>query len=94
MQEPGGSYVGGNKGSQPGLEEILAEAACGMEKIIKRHAVVRWRENPDAQNRMKNDLDDYLFDLQKVKGFSLNFSEMDGIIDAVIGIAIHRTDDI
>jgi type I restriction enzyme R subunit len=56
--------------------------------------MVGWRTNTDAQNQMKNDLDDYLFDLQKQKGFSLSFSEMDGIIDAVIGIAIHRTDDV
>jgi type I restriction enzyme R subunit len=65
-----------------------------MEEIIKRNVRVGWRTNTDDQNRMKNDLDDYLFDLQKQKGFSLNFSEMDGIIDAVIGIAIHRTDDV
>lgn len=94
VEEDRGQYQGGASRSQAGLEQILAEAACGMEEIIKRHTVVRWRENPDAQNRMKNDLDDYLFDLQKQKGFSLNFSEMDGIIDAVIGIAIHRTDDV
>jgi len=59
VQEDGAKYQEGSSRSQPGLEQILAEAACDMEEIIKRHAVVRWRENPDAQNRMKNDLDGY-----------------------------------
>ncbi|MEI6376156.1 MAG: HsdR family type I site-specific deoxyribonuclease [bacterium] len=94
LNEEGATYQGGSSSSQPELEQILAEAACLMEEIIKRKVQVGWRTNTDAQNQMKNDLDDYLFELQKQKGFSLNFSEMDGIIDAVIGIAIHRTDDI
>ncbi len=94
VHEEGAAYQGGSASSNSGLEQILAEAACHMEEIIKRNVRVGWRTNTDAQNRMKNDLDDYLFDLQKQKGFSLSFSEMDGIIDAVIGIAIHRTDDV
>jgi type I restriction enzyme R subunit len=94
LNEECATYQGGSTSSQPELEQILAEAACDMEEIIKRKVMVGWRTNTDAQNQMKNDLDDYLFDLQKQKGFSLSFSEMDGIIDAVIGIAIHRTDDV
>jgi type I restriction enzyme R subunit len=94
LNEECATYQGGSTSSQPEQEQILAEAACDMEEIIKRKVMVGWRTNTDAQNQMKNDLDDYLFDLQKQKGFSLSFSEMDGIIDAVIGIAIHRTDDV
>jgi hypothetical protein len=76
------------------LEQALAEAACGMEDIIRRHAVVRWRENIDAQNRIRNDLDDFLYDLQTKKGVQISFDQMDAIIEAVIRIAIHRSDDI
>jgi type I restriction enzyme R subunit len=65
-----------------------------MEDIIRNHAVVRWRENIDAQNRMRNDLDDFLYDLQIQKGIQISFDQMDAIIEAVIRIAIHRTDDI
>jgi type I restriction enzyme R subunit len=75
-------------------EQILAEAACEMEDIIKRHAVVRWRENVDAQNRMRNDLDDYLYALQARKDIALSFEQMDAIVEAVIRVAIHRTDDV
>ena len=65
-----------------------------MDKIIRKHAVVRWRENVDAQNRMRNDLDDFLFKLQKDKGITLSFTQMDAIIETVIRIAMHRTDDV
>jgi type I restriction enzyme R subunit len=80
-------------GVLPG-DDALAEAAVAMEQIIRRHAVVRWRENTDAQNRMKNDLDDFLYELQQQRGLSLNFTQMDAIIDAVLRIARHRPDDV
>jgi type I restriction enzyme R subunit len=76
------------------VEHVLAEAACEMEDIIRRHAVVRWRENIDAQNRMRNDLDDFLYDLQIKKGVQITYDQMDAIIEAVIRIAIHRSDDV
>jgi len=80
-------------GSLPN-DDALAEAAVAMEQIIRRHAVVRWRDNMDAQNRMKNDLDDYLYALQQQHRLSLNFTQMDAIIDAVLRIARHRPDDL
>jgi len=76
------------------LEQILAEAACDMEDIIRRHNVVRWRENIDAQNRMRNALDDYLFELQAKKGVEISYHQMDAIVEAMIRIAIHRSDDV
>ena len=83
---------GGGTGNM--LESALAEAACEMENIIRRHAVVRWRENIDAQNRMRNDLDDFLYSLQVQKGIQVSFEQMDAIVESVIRIAIHRSDDI
>jgi type I restriction enzyme R subunit len=85
---------GSGKAAESMLEAILAEAACEMEDIIRRHAVVRWRENIDAQNRMRNDLDDFLFGLQVKKGVQINYDQMDTIIEAVIRIAIHRSKDV
>lgn len=76
------------------FEQGMAEAACEMEDIIRRHAVVRWRENQDAQNRMRNDLDDFFVELQREKGISLSWDQVDAIVDAVLGIAINRRDDV
>jgi type I restriction enzyme R subunit len=76
------------------VDDLLAEAAVHMDQIIRKHAVVRWRENVDAQNRMRNDLDDFLFGLQKDKGLTLSYAQMDAIIEAMIRIAMHRIDDV
>jgi type I restriction enzyme R subunit len=94
VREDGPAYGADLPPRKPAADEVLAEAAFEMEKIIRKHAVVRWRENVDAQNRMRNDLDDFLFDLQKQKGIVLSFVQMDAIIENVIRIAMHRTDDV
>jgi type I restriction enzyme R subunit len=75
-------------------ETVMAEAACEMEDIIRRHAVVRWRENQDAQNRMRDDLDDFFVELQRAKGITLTWDQVDAIVDTVIAIAINRRDDV
>jgi type I restriction enzyme R subunit len=94
VREDGLSAGEGQPRSAPPTDEILAETAVSMDKIIRRHAVVRWRENIDAQNRMRNDLDDFLYDFQRQKGVIVSFAQMDAIIEAVIRIAMHRTDDV
>ena len=84
-------------GSRPAsdpVEDVLVSAACDMEDIIRKHAVVRWRENIDAQNRMRNELDDFLFGLKESKGIELTFAQMDAIIESVISIARNRTNDV
>ena len=75
-------------------DELLAGAACRIEDIIRKQAVVRWRENPDAQNRMRNDLDDFLFALQEEKGIKLTFAQMDAIIESSLRIARNRINDV
>jgi type I restriction enzyme R subunit len=76
----------------PNLADLLAEVACDIERIIRKHAIVRWRENADAQNQMRNDLDDLLFALQRDKGVKLSFDQMDAIIESILRIARNRSD--
>ena len=87
-----GETGGGGEGAVS--EVVLVEAACRMEDIIRRHAVVRWRENEDAQNRMRNELDHYFYALQEGRGVPLSFARMDAIIESGIRIAMHRTSDV
>jgi type I restriction enzyme R subunit len=94
VQEEQGSYNGQARSAKPtaSLPDLLAAIACEIEAIIRRHAVVRWRENADAQNRMRNDLDDLLFNLQQEKGVTLSLTQMDAIIEAILRIARNRQD--
>lgn len=92
VEEDAASY--GDQRPAPSIDEVLAEAACQIEDIIRRHIVVRWRENPDAQNRMRNDIDDFLYQLQATKGFQLTHAQMDAIIETSLRIARNRPQDV
>jgi len=92
VREDPATYGGGP--TRDPVEVVLASAACEIENIIRRHAVVRWRENEDAQNRMRNDIDDFLFSLQQEKGLTLTLDQMDAIIEASLRIARNREQDV
>jgi type I restriction enzyme R subunit len=71
-----------------------AEAAEAMLDIIAGRRVVNWTQREDIQNEMRNDLDDYLFDVVRdEKGHNLTPDLMDEIIDRVLGIARTRLPD-
>lgn len=94
VQEDAVGYGGGRAGPADSskLADLLGGMAVEIETIIRQHAVVRWRENIDAQNRMRNDLDDLLFSLQSREGVKLTYAQMDGIIESVLRIARNRPD--
>jgi type I restriction enzyme R subunit len=71
-----------------------AEAAETMLEIIARRRVVNWAQRDDIQNEMRNDLDDYLFDVMRDrKGHPLTPDLMDEIIDRILSIARARLPD-
>jgi type I restriction enzyme, R subunit len=71
-----------------------AEAAETMLNIISRRRVVNWTQRDDIQNEMRNDLDDYLFDVMRDgKGHPLTPDLMDEIIDRILSIARSRLAD-
>jgi type I restriction enzyme, R subunit len=78
-------------------KDIKVEAAEGAEAmldIIKRRRVVNWTQREDIQNEMRNDLDDYLFDVMRdEKGLPLTPAIMDDIIDRTLNIARTRMAD-
>ncbi len=94
LRETSPAYGGGTEPAahDSKLGELLANVACDIETIVRRHAVVRWRESQDAQNRMRNDLDDLLFRLQHEKGVTLSFAQMDSIIESILRITRNRED--
>ncbi len=75
-------------------EKLRAEMSLRLESIIRSEAVVRWRDNPDAQNRMRNQMDDFLFELQSKHGISLTVEQMDSLIESCLAIARNRPNDV
>ena len=93
VSEPAEDYD--QRGSQESeIEQLRAEMSLRLEKIIREVAIVRWRDNPDVQNRMRNAMDDYLFQIKQERGISLTIEMMDAIIEDCLGIARNRFDDV
>ena len=71
-----------------------AEAAQTMLDRIEQRRVVNWTQRDDIQNEMRNDLDDYLFDVVRdQKGYPLTPAAMDEIMDRLLSIARARLPD-
>jgi type I restriction enzyme R subunit len=95
-EEPPAYRVSSEQNPKQGctFQNLQAEISLRMEEIIRKHAVVRWRENQDAQNRMRNDMDDFLFGLQATHGITLTVQQIDSLIESCIRIARNRPNDI
>jgi len=73
-----------------GQDELIAEEiALEFSRIIQRHKRVGWTNDPNAENAMRQNMDDYLFD--HVKGsrglFGLSTDAMDELMDTSITVA-------
>ena len=56
--------------------------------IIDQHRVVNWIQREDIQNEMRNDIDDFLFDVVRDEmGVSLTVEKVDRIVDRILAIA-------
>jgi type I restriction enzyme R subunit len=74
-----------------GLDSIAADTALAVQDIFSKYAKVQFWEDDDAQNRVINDIDDYLFD--EVKGKSdidLSLEQIDEMLERVMTVARNR----
>jgi type I restriction enzyme R subunit len=94
VQESPALYGTETQSDSAGFDRIRAETSLGIEEIIRKEAVVRWRDNPDAQNRMRNKMDDLLFRLQSERGITLSLEQMDALIESCLRIARNRPNDV
>jgi type I restriction enzyme R subunit len=71
--------------------EVSADAATAMREILARNDKVRFWDDPDAQNRARNEMDDYLYDVVRDgRGVELGVEHHDEIIDKVMRVARSR----
>jgi type I restriction enzyme R subunit len=71
-------------------EDIIADMALEIDKIIDNDRIVDWVYNVDVQNRMKIDMEDCLYDYMQQKGFTLQFVAIDEILEKCLDIAKRR----
>jgi type I restriction enzyme R subunit len=70
--------------------EAGAEAALAIDEIILSKQIVKWIDDVDVKNQMRNGMEDYLFELKEKSGIELTFEDMDTIMDKCLDIAIDR----
>ncbi|MDO9108482.1 MAG: DUF3387 domain-containing protein, partial [Coriobacteriia bacterium] len=73
------------------LDAVCAEAAVAIRAIITNNEKVRFWDDPDAQNLVRNEIDDYLYDVVVAKrGIQLAVEQQDEVIERVMRVARSR----
>ncbi|CAB1060525.1 Type I restriction-modification system, restriction subunit R (EC [Olavius sp. associated proteobacterium Delta 1] len=73
-------------------ENTGAEIAIEIVDRIAKHKIRDWRTNPDAINKMRGEIDDILFDIEKKRGLDLSLDDHDAIIERCIEVSIANGD--
>jgi type I restriction enzyme R subunit len=72
-------------------EDISADTAIAIQDILKRHSKVHFWDDEDAQNKVRNDIDDFLYDeIKEKRGIELTLAQMDEIIMTTMKTAKYR----
>lgn len=72
------------------LKSVPVELGLNIESIIKSNIVVDWKMKPDIINRMKQDIDDMVYDMQDKYEFQIESDELNELIEKSIEVAKHR----
>ncbi len=73
-------------------QKYSVDLALNIQNSIKKHRKVQFWQDLDAQNKVKNDIEDYLYDEVRIKnGINLATEHMDEIIERSMKVAMHRT---
>lgn len=71
-------------------KHLPVELGLCIEKIIKSNIVVDWKLKSDIINKMKQEIDDSIYDLQDKYDFQLDSKKLNDLIDKSIEIAKNR----
>jgi type I restriction enzyme R subunit len=71
-----------------GVEVISTQAAQQLVDIIHSHRRVDWSSDPDVENAIKNDIDDYMFDVIRGEhNVPITTEAIDSLIDRLLMVA-------
>ena len=67
----------------------IADMSIKISQIIEEHRIVDWFffKSRDIENRIKNKIEDYIYEEKGRRGFSLDFDSMDRIMDETLKTA-------
>ncbi|RXG17988.1 type I restriction endonuclease subunit R [Leeuwenhoekiella aestuarii] len=65
----------------------VAEAGLEIEKIVDHLIITDWKKNVDIQNKMENEIEDYLISKRTQLGIEISFDEIDSILIKCLRVA-------
>lgn len=68
-------------------KEQLALAGIQIASIVEKLTIRDWKRNMDIQNKMENEIEDYLIDHRKTLGVEITFDEIDEILSKCLKVA-------
>ncbi len=68
-------------------EDKVAQAGIEIDKIVKHLIITDWKKNIDIQNRMENNIEDFLLSKRKDFGVELSFDDIDIILIKCLKVA-------
>jgi len=68
-------------------KDVSADIAIAIDNIIKGRKIVDWTQNKDIQNKITDDIEDYLCAVRDEYRINLTFDDIDKIIEQSIDIA-------
>lgn len=72
-------------------EAVSVDAALAIQAILDRHWKVQFWDDDDAQNKVINDIDDYLFDeIKAARGVVIGLEQMDALIEKTLNVSRSR----
>lgn len=72
------------------IDDMAADLALAIDEIIERNRIVQWTSNQDIQNRMRMEIEDWLFEYGVQRNITFDFELIDDILDRCLDIAIVR----
>ena len=69
------------------FDTAIADAALAIDEVIEQNRIVNWSSDIDTQNRMRNEIEDLLFDFKDKEGIEITFEDMDTIMERCLDIA-------
>jgi type I restriction enzyme, R subunit len=70
--------------------DLSCQVALTIDEMVQVHVKRDWTNDQDAVNRMKNDIDDYLFDLKSKEKINLSVEQIDRVMNDCISVAKRR----
>ena len=69
------------------IKDLLAQAGIQVSEIVGKLTIRDWKRNIDVQNKMENEIEDYLIDHRKTLGLEITFDEIDAILAKCLKVA-------